>query len=140
MGTGDAGGGEVRTPPNLPPPPLPSPPVPISPLAGGYRSGMNPEAHECFTVCSKKKSNILGGDTHPLALGCKFFFFLILTSFFFFFTLMVREVQKNHLFIFLFFWPVSPHLSSTACMLRLMRAVSGSHQRKAEPSPAPQLL
>lgn len=54
-----------------------------------------PRGHECFTVCSKK-SNILGGDTHPVALGCKYFFFIILTSLIFFFTLMAREVQKNH--------------------------------------------
>lgn len=46
-----------------------------------------PRGHECFTVCSKK-SNILGGDTHPVALGCKYFFFHnIDISFFYFFLL-----------------------------------------------------
>lgn len=116
--------------------PLPSPPVPTSPLAGGYRSGMNPEAMNVLR-CAQKKATSLG-EIHILLLSvANVVFFLILTSCFYFNGTGSPKKGNFHRCQFLFFWPVSPHLSSTACMLRLMRAVSGSHQRKAGPSPAP---
>lgn len=74
-----------------------SPPVPTSPLADGFRPGIQPWAVNVLQCA--QQSNILWGDTHPVALTCKCFIsniylHLISSSFFSFFS--VTKSQKVH--------------------------------------------